>query len=191
MKKLVLLSLSTLIIAASSCKKNDDISPTDGTPTPVNTKAKYKSSFDVAGAQYGSLSYSFVKDGSQLERYDGVFEADKGVNYTHIWLVDMPASAKTVEDYVALTLYFEKQQTGTFDIDYYGKGLGYTAITLRLGKTENDVWVCYKGKVTVTEVNKLGEPIAGTYDGEFFQANTTKTITVKNGIFSVERKADF
>ncbi len=104
----------------------------------------------------------------------------------------MPKSAKTIDDYVSMVVYTDKPEKGSFNIDYYTKGWDNNAITLRLGKdADYDVWVCYKGKVTVTEVSKLGEPIAGTFDGEFFQASSQKTISVKNGVFSVEHRDNF
>ncbi len=192
MKNLTIISVIALSLALNACsKKTDDISPS-GTSTTAS-KAKYKYSFDIAGAQYGNLSFKFEKDGSQLERYDGITEKDNtyNVSYSHLWVVDMPTSAKTIDDYVSMTIYTEKLEKGTYDIDYAGKGIGFTGVSLRLGKQDNDVWVCYKGKVVVTEVNKIGEPIAGSFDGEFYQAGSQNILTVKNGIFSVERKEAF
>lgn len=192
MKTLTIISLFAFSLALNGCSKTEnDISPT-GT-TSANSKAKYKYSFDIAGAQYGNLNFSFAKDGSQLERYDGITEKDNtyNVTYSHLWLIDMPTSAKTIDDFVSMTIYTEKLEKGTYDIDYLGKGIGFTAITVRLGKQDNDTWVCYKGKVIVTDVNKIGEPIAGTFEGDFYQATSQNTITLKNGVFSVERKEVF
>ena len=192
MKNLMILLVSSIILSSCSKKASDDISPS-GTTSTANTAAKYKTSFNVSGAQYGSLTYNFAKDGSQIERYDGVVEKDNAGNeITHLWITDMPSTAKVVDDYISIVAYTEKSGKGTYEIDYYGKGWTNTIITLRLGKdTDLDVWTCYKGKVTVTDINKIGEPIAGTFEGDFFQATTAKTITVKNGTFSIERKANF
>jgi hypothetical protein len=192
MKNLMIFVVCSFILSSCSKKSTDDVTPS-GTSSTANAAAKYKTSFTVSGAQYGSLTYNFAKDGSQIERYDGVIEKDNyGGELTHLWIVDVPSSAKTIEDYVSLVAYTEKSGKGTFDIDYYGKGLTNTLITLRLGKdTDFDAWTCYKGKITVTDINQIGEPIAGTFEGDFFQASTTKTISVKNGTFSIERKASF
>ena len=191
MKNFIILTICSFIFSSCSKKTTDDVTPT-GTSS-ANTTAKYKTSFSISGAQYGNLTYNFAKDGSQIERYDGVVEKDNAGNeITHIWLTDMPSTAKVVDDYVSVVAFTEKAGKGTFEIDYYGKGWTNTIIALRLGKDADlDVWACYKGKITVTEVNQVGEPIAGTFEGDFFQAATEKIISVKNGTFAVEHKANF
>ena len=75
MKNLMILAICSIIISSCSKKVTDDITP-NGTTSTANTAAKYKTSFTISGAQYGSLTYNFAKDGSQIERYDGVIEKD-------------------------------------------------------------------------------------------------------------------